>query len=109
MSTDGAPAPSRARKRVFFGVWPPAEIARQLHAHARSLVQRHPELAHARGVSPESLHLTLSFLGAVGGEDIEVLKQLAAELSPPKFEMLFDCVGSWRGAGVVWAGPPTSE
>lgn len=96
--------------RLFFALWPTAELQGELYQLAcRLQPQAHgPAL---RVMQPENIHLTLLFLGQVPTARLEELLQMAAEIRLPPFALTLDKLGSFPQAHVVWVGisqpPPT--
>lgn len=86
--------------RVFFAIWPPLALRQELHALSQTLQQH----TGGRVIKPESLHLTLVFIGTVGPPQIDALCACADALPLPGTELVLDQVGFWTRAGVVWAG-----
>lgn len=61
----------------------------------------------ARWAWPESLHVTLKFIGEKPEEDVEKIKQTLQTISAQTFEMNFRRYGffpSWRAPRVFWIG-----
>ena len=52
----------------------------------------------------QKIHLTLAFLGELEAARRESACEAAATLAGDVFEAALDCVGSFRGARVGWAG-----
>lgn len=52
----------------------------------------------------ETLHMTLTFLGQFGADQLETLNALAAEISLPAFEVRIDVLGYWHRNRILWAG-----
>lgn len=53
---------------------------------------------------PESIHLTLAFLGDVELVRLERLQEIAAAVRAPAFDLEIDQVGWWPHNHIVWAG-----
>jgi len=86
--------------RLFYAVWPDAECARALAAHALRLAEE----TGGRPVREDQIHLTLAFLGDVS--DARRAAALdAAKIRGRPFELSIDRTGAFRRAGVAWAGP----
>lgn len=58
----------------------------------------------ARAVSPQNLHITLAFLGAMPVARLDVLLALGESLSPPCAELRLDRTGWFPQARVAWLG-----
>lgn len=92
--------------RLFFGIFPPPEVAQALTAAAQAA---HP-LCGGRITRPENLHITLAFLGRASAAQATELAALTRATAAPAGEVVIDRYGSFRRAQVVWAGPdPDSE
>lgn len=93
-------AENPASCRLFFALWPSADIADQLHVAARA--------AHAgcggRTMRRETLHVTLAFLGSVAAGRVVDAEAAAARVSIPAFELELDRLGYWKHNCIVWAG-----
>ncbi len=91
---------------MFFALWPD-EITRQ------ALVAHRDALAHesrGRAMRPDTLHLTLTFIGAV--DDLRVPSLLACgdRVRARQFFLPTDCAGYFAAPRVAWLGcsaPPT--
>lgn len=87
-------------RRVFFALWPDAEAA----SHLAALGQ---ELAGKRGcrlIPPDSLHLTLAFIGPASPDQIRQLESIAEKVSAEAFDLNLDRLGFWPQRGILWAG-----
>jgi 2'-5' RNA ligase len=89
-----------ATARVFFALWPPAELAEQLADIAREAAGRFGGRATRR----ETIHLTLAFLGEVPESRLDELGAAAAEVRGQPFEFSLDRLGCWRHNHLLWAG-----
>jgi 2'-5' RNA ligase len=92
--------------RCFIAVELPREVRDALHETGRALVR---DVRAARWVKPDSMHLTLKFLGDTPAEiipDISHAMQDAASQTG-SFELATDALGAFpnpRKARVLWAG-----
>jgi 2'-5' RNA ligase len=84
---------------VYFALWPDAEAVGHLSALARSLAPK-----GARLMRPESLHLTLAFIGGVAPNQVADLERIAAGVSGEAFDLSLDRLGFRPGRGILWAG-----
>lgn len=89
-------------KRLFFALWPDAEICRRL----AEVVELLPE-ASCRRTPVENLHLTLVFLGNVPDPVISKLKAGAnrLRLQTPGFPLRLERNGWWKHSGIAWLAP----
>lgn len=87
--------------RLFFAIWPSREAVMALHA----LACRQATSTGGRVTWPDSIHLTIAFLGDVPASRIEVFRSLPPEITARAFSMRVDRVGHWVRNGIVWAGP----
>jgi 2'-5' RNA ligase len=99
-----ASAPTAARARVFFALWPDDDVAARLDALGRQL----REQCRGRLTRRETLHLTLAFVGDVTRERIAELAAIAAQLQVPAFSLSLDVLGSWARNRIAWAGCQTT-
>ncbi len=91
---------SNVGQRLFFALWPAPEIQQQLHGIGRVALGRHP----GRLVAPESVHLTLVFLGTVPADRIPQVEETASTITWQALELSFDRIGWFRRARVMWVG-----
>ena len=86
--------------RLFFALWPGEETARELAIVARSLA----EIAEGKPTPLAKIHLTLVFLGDVDDDRAQAAQRAAARVRGRRFSFALDVVGSFKRAGVAWAG-----
>jgi 2'-5' RNA ligase len=112
VSIDGRDAEAAANAggavRVFFAVELSEEARGAAAAHAARLRREFPE-ARASWARPESLHVTLKFVGEVGAERVDVLSRAAAAAAAGSepFGLSVEEAGTFppRGAArVLWLG-----
>ena len=90
---------SRApRHRLFFALDPPPTVRRRIAALQAGLD------VEGRPVPAQNFHVTLAFLGMQPPEVIPAASAVAAGLAFPRCEVVFDQLGSFRRAGVLWLG-----
>ncbi len=53
---------------------------------------------------PETLHLTMAFIGAVAALRFDSLRQAASRVIAEAFSLSLDRLDCWRRNGIVWAG-----
>ena len=95
--------------RLFFAMWPDDSVRARLGEIGTALASR----SRGKPVPAEKLHVTLAFLGEVSDARLNDARQAAAAVRAPAFELAIDEMGSFRPAGVAWAGcsqvPPALE
>lgn len=84
--------------RLFFALWPPAETARALGEWASEVQGR----TGGRATVPETIHLTLAFLGeAQPPRAVAAAQRVRGRI----FNLPVDAARYWRHNRIVWAGP----
>lgn len=86
--------------RVFFALWPPEAVRRQL-AEVQAQWRWPPRSAR---VAPQRLHLTLHFLAAVSPATLAALRAHPGVACAP-FTLRLDQAGCWDRAGIAWLQP----
>lgn len=92
------PRPETAR--VFFALWPDKEVRRALERPARDCAR----LLGGRAMRPDTLHLTLAFIGDVAVDRLPALQDAAAAVAGASFSFTLDRLGFWAHNRIVWAG-----
>jgi RNA 2',3'-cyclic 3'-phosphodiesterase len=92
------------RMRLFFALWPDEDVRASLAAAAGKL----HELRGGRRTRPDTLHLTLVFVGEIAVERLPELLAAAAGVAVPTFEVLFDHSDCWRHNHVAHLGASLS-
>jgi 2'-5' RNA ligase len=102
MNTDNStvPAPETESQRLFFAIWPLPELAAELCCVAGRILE-----GEDRRVSPENIHLTLVFLGAVDGLFQQCAERVAAAVRVKSFTLTLEQITCWPKQGILWAGP----
>lgn len=91
--------------RLFVALSLPADLRQRLNGLSCGL-------PGARWVAPENLHLTLRFIGEVGGHDAEDIDAALAGIQFPRFSLTLAGVGEFgddRRLRSLWAGVEPSE
>ena len=88
------------RMRVFFALWPDPAVRAELDDAAGQL----HGLRGGRRTRPDSIHLTLVFIGEITVERLPELFAAAAAVAVAKFEVLFDRVECWRHNRIAHLG-----
>jgi 2'-5' RNA ligase len=107
MPDHGAVSGDAGKSRVFFALWPEPVLSTRLHAESMRLHR----LVGGRPTRPETLHLTLVFVGEVANSRLEDLGAAAGAVKCPPFEMLFDRETCWRHNHIAHLGasrPPAA-
>lgn len=87
-------------RRLFFALWPSAELQQACYRRARRVVRE----GGGRPVVAANLHLTLAFPGSVGAEVGVCLEEIASAISLSHFTLTLDHAGYWPGPRVSWLG-----
>lgn len=86
--------------RLFFALWPDSHAAARLERLAHEVAQA----TGGKAVPLDKIHLTVVFLGEVASERAAVAGKVAASMGGTAAAVWLDCVGSFPGARVAWAG-----
>lgn len=95
------PALSSPRVRLFFSLWPDAAVRRGFAAWGASLQEAHG----GRIMQPQTLHLTLAFIGDVAAERLPQVLAAGRRVSGGGFELAFSRSHLWPHNGIVHAVP----
>lgn len=87
------------RYRLFFALWPDAQIQKAMAQPLKSL--RHPK---GRAVAVHKYHITLAFLGDVAEDKLSCLCEQAAGIEFPPCTLHLDRLGYFRRSGILWLG-----
>jgi len=96
-----AAAATPARPRLFFALWPGPALAATLADWAAQA----QAACGGRAMRPDTLHLTLAFLGAVDAERAAALAAATARQRAEPGSFSLDRYGTFARQGIVWAGP----
>ena len=98
----------KGRLRLFFALWPPEAVARDLHAWAAA-VHVKAEAAQAgsggRVTRESTIHLTLAFLGDLPGDRVAPLIECGRRVRAAPIDLTLDEARWWKHNQIVWAGP----
>jgi len=94
--------------RLFVGIDITEDIRERISSYVAGLQREFPT-DRAKWVKPESLHLTLKFIGE--SKEPEKIKSALSSIQAPSFEVSFCSVGFFtpRAPRVFWAGVKASE
>jgi 2'-5' RNA ligase len=87
--------------RLFFALWP-SETERAALASWQSLLH---ELCGGRYMLPETLHVTLAFLGEVAENRLEALQLVAQEVNFQRFDLELAETHYWEHNHIAYAAP----
>jgi len=93
-----------SQRRLFIGLWPDAELRRQLQHCQHSLLQQEPALNTARRIPAQNLHLTLHFLGNVEVTRIPALVAALQALPVSGFGFTLQSLGYFARPRILWLG-----
>lgn len=95
----------RTSERLFFALWPDAGTVAQLMVWARAA----RALCGGRTLRPETLHMTLAFLGETPADAARQLADEARGWGVSLGSMVLRDFGRFKGPRIVWAGPAAAE
>jgi len=98
----------KGRLRLFFALWPPEAVARDLHAWAAAVhAKAEAALAGSGGrVTREStIHMTLAFLGDLPDDRVASLIECGRRVRAAPIDLTLDEGRWWKHNQVVCAGP----
>lgn len=87
-------------ERLFLALWPDAGVRERLGELAR----RCAEESGGRRVPDENLHLTLAFLGSLGGAAARAAREVVHAIVVTPFALRLERIGFWPRTRVVWVG-----
>lgn len=93
-------SPDAATARVFFALWPDEALRGALTRASQCLHGRHG----GRLMQPDSLHLTLVFVGQVAAGRIPDLMAMAGAIRAHAFDVVFDQAACWRHNHIAFLG-----
>lgn len=94
------PAAKKDVARVFFALWPDAEVRDALAALACGVQAE----CGGRATRADKIHLTLFFVGQVERSRLPGLQAAASTVRSVPFELVVDHLGYFRRARIAWAG-----
>jgi RNA 2',3'-cyclic 3'-phosphodiesterase len=93
--------PTQANPRLFFALWFDSAMSRALF----KLAEQQRLKAGGRTMRPETLHMTLLFLGSTPTERLLELNQAVAKVHVPRFDLAIDQFAGWQHNGIGYAAP----
>jgi 2'-5' RNA ligase len=101
-----APVKNTDTIRVFFALWPQANIQRKLHAIAKEYQAR----CDARVMRTDTLHMTLQFIGNIKRSQLPKLISAADKVSAtPSFMLELNTLSFWKHNRIGYATLNASE
>lgn len=86
--------------RVFFALWPSVANAEMLG----EIASREAASSGGKPTRPETIHLTLAFVGDVAEMRLPALIEAAAGVASPAFSFEIDRLAYWSHNRIRWAG-----
>ena len=86
--------------RVFFALWPDTAVRQSLLAAQAGL----HAITGGRRMRPETLHMTLVFIGELATDRLPELLNAAGRVQAPGFDIAFDRVECWRRNHIAHLG-----
>jgi len=97
------PAPPE-KHRLFFALWPPAEVQVWLAEVARDLQRE----VGGKATRTEAIHLTLVFLGDVAAARVDEVMAVGERVPCEPFTLALDTTGCWLHNRIAWVGPAST-
>ena len=98
MSGSEALEQPRKPQRLFFALWPSAEVREQLIRISKS-VARHSD---GKRTQDDNLHITLRFLGSVSEDQLPCIEQVANSINLKPFELVLDQLVFKKRQEMIW-------
>lgn len=89
-----------AKQRLFFALWPDAEVRDTLSQWQRMAYA----LSGGRKMHIDDVHLTLAFLGDTPVSKLPAVREAMNSVEGESFELSVDALRYWRHNKIVWAG-----
>jgi RNA 2',3'-cyclic 3'-phosphodiesterase len=87
--------------RLFFALWPPAATVAALAAWTAQV----QKATGGRVTRPESIHLTLAFLGEVADDRVGDAVKAARSVRGERHKLPIECAKVWAHNNIAWVGP----
>jgi RNA 2',3'-cyclic 3'-phosphodiesterase len=84
--------------RAFFALWPDAAVRERLAAHSDEIVR----IAGGKVVKPDSLHMTLIFVGNVEDDRLARLAAVVDRISRKPFSLGLDRISAFAATEAAW-------
>ena len=86
--------------RLYFALWPDDGIRVQLSRYREQLARA----GSGRAVFPDTLHMTLAFLGEVEATQIPVIEKIGDGIKAATFNYTVNMAGCFPRAHIAWLG-----
>jgi 2'-5' RNA ligase len=86
--------------RLFFALWPDDATRERLADWTRAIHRA----SGGRAMRPDTVHLTLAFLGATPATALPAITASAGRVAPRAFTLCVDEPGYWRHNQIAWGG-----
>jgi 2'-5' RNA ligase len=93
--------PGDAPTRLFFAIMPDDGVRARLADLAASTALA----AGGRASAPDTLHLTVVFVGTVRADEVAAVRDAGDAVAWEAHDLALDTVGSFARAGIAWAAP----
>lgn len=94
-------SPGDAPTRLFFAIVPDDAVRARLAALAHETAR----VTGGRSTAPDTLHLTVVFVGTVAAESVAAVRDAGDAIAWEAHELTLDTLGSFARAGIAWAAP----
>lgn len=94
-----------ATQRVFFALWPDAQVRAQLASLAREVALE----SGGRPTLPDRIHLTLAFIGEQSTIRVDSLCRLGGLIRARDFVLTLNRIGGFSRTGVAWLGASAAQ
>ena len=89
------------KKRLFFAIWPDAEVVQKIKPHAI----KHFANCQGQIVDKNNWHITLAYFGAIDENIQTCLEQQAVKIQSQPFDLNLQSLGFWKKPKVAWLAP----
>ena len=93
--------PGDAPTRLFFAIMPDDGVRARLAALAESTAR----VAGGRASAPDTLHLTVVFVGTVASDTVAAIRDAGDAMRWEAHDLALDRLGAFARAGIAWAAP----
>ena len=94
-------SPGDAPTRLFFAILPDDGVRARLAALAHETAR----FTGGRASAPDTLHLTVVFVGTVPSESVDAIRAAGDAIAWEAHELSLDTLGAFPRAGIAWAAP----